>query len=86
MRIEFDERGWDDYLFFFDTDRAVITRIHALLKDCARSPFAGIGKPERLRGSLAGVWSRRITEEHRQVYRVVGDVLQVAQCRWHYDK
>ena len=48
--------------------------------------FSGIGKPEPLRGNLKGWWSRRITGEHRLVYRVEADVLTVMQCRFHYDK
>jgi len=58
--------------------------VTVLLKECSRTPFAGIGKPEPLRGELAGWWSRRITREHRLVYRPTDDGLLVAQCRYHY--
>jgi toxin YoeB len=86
MRIEFSETAWSQYLHWQKTDRAVTAKINVLLKDCVRSPFAGIGKPERLRNEFSGFWSRRITDEHRLVYRVSGDVIQIAQCRYHYRK
>jgi toxin YoeB len=62
----------------------MLARVNALIKDVVRSPFEGIGKPEPLKHSLAGWWSRRITKEHRLVYRVQGDLLQILQCRHHY--
>ena len=78
----------DDYRWFHERDRKVAQRIDQLIEDIKRRPFAGIGKPEPLRGSLAGWWSRRITGEHRLVYRMVGKgaarELQIAQCRYHY--
>ncbi len=77
-----------DYRWFRDSDPRVALRIDRLLDEIKRRPFTGIGKPEPLRGSLTGWWSRRITGEHRLVYRVVGTgprrELQVAQCRYHY--
>lgn len=63
----------------------MVSKLHALLKDCTRSPFAGIGKPERLRGNLSGHWSRRISGEHRLVYRVEDDRIIIVQCRSHYE-
>jgi toxin YoeB len=54
------------------------------IKECTRTPFAGVGKPEPLRGALAGWWSRRLTKEHRLVYRASDDGLLIAQCRYHY--
>ena len=62
----------------------MLARVNALIKDCTRSPFQGIGKPEPLRGNWAGWWSRRIDHEHRLVYRVEAGALQIAQCRYHY--
>jgi toxin YoeB len=62
----------------------VLKRINTLIADASRSPQAGIGKPEPLKYGLAGAWSRRITEEHRLVYRVVDDDLQILQARYHY--
>jgi toxin YoeB len=90
MRIIFSEASWSDYLFWQQNDRAVCDRINELIKDTRRSPFVGIGKPEPLSGSYSGFWSRRITREHRLVYRVSGkgdtQALEVAACRYHYDK
>jgi toxin YoeB len=77
-----------DYRWFLERDPKVAARIDRLLDDVKRRPFTGIGKPEPLRGTLAGWWSRRITAEHRLVYRVLGRgaarELQIAQCRYHY--
>jgi toxin YoeB len=80
--------AWDDYLSGQAKEPAVAAKINALLVDARRHPFTGLGKPEPLRGNLAGWWSRRITGEHRLVYRLagVGDAqrLEIAQCRQHY--
>ena len=59
-------------------------KINQLLKDCQRDPFQGIGKPEALRNELSGVWSRRISEEHRLVYLVTGEEIRISGCRYHY--
>ncbi|NGN41245.1 Txe/YoeB family addiction module toxin [Mesorhizobium sp. CGMCC 1.15528] len=84
MKIVFSEQGWEDYLYWQEHDRKLLERINALIRECTRAPFAGIGKPEPLRGPLSGWWSRRITQEHRLVYRAEGDQLMIAQCRYHY--
>lgn len=84
MKLIFHEQAWDDYLYWQTTDPKLLVRLNTLIKDCTRSPFAGIGKPEALRGSLSGWWSRRINKEHRLVYRVEGGNLQIAQCHYHY--
>ena len=88
MRIAFDRDGWDDYLHWQATDAKVLARLNALLAECMRDPFRGTGKPEPLKKNLAGWWSRRITSEHRLVYRVRGDgegqALEVLACRYHY--
>lgn len=84
MKLVFSERAWDDYLHWQQRDAKVLARINELIRECSRTPFRGIGKPEPLRGKLSGWWSRRITSEHRLVYRVEGDHLQIAQCRYHY--
>ena len=88
MKLGFTPRGWTDYLFWQENDRAVLGRVNALVKDALRTPFTGIGKPEPLLGDMKGWWSRRITGEHRLVYRVSGSgetqVLEVASCRFHY--
>ncbi len=84
MKLVFHERAWEDYLYWQETDRALLARLNTLIKECCRTPFAGIGKPEPLRGALAGWWSRRITKEHRLVYRPNDGSLLIAQCRHHY--
>ena len=84
MKLVFAERGWEDYCHWQDTDRKIVQRINVLIKECMRTPFSGTGKPEPLKGRLAGYWSRRITREDRLVYKVEGDRLLVAQCRHHY--
>jgi toxin YoeB len=88
MKLLWTEEGWDDYRHWQEIDQAVLRRINELVKDASRSPFKGIGKPEPLRGNLAGWWSRRITGDHRLVYRVsgkgAGRVLEIAACRYHY--
>ena len=86
MRLAFTERGWDEYQFWQSSDPRVVRKINNLLTECRRTPFGGTGKPEALRDDLSGWWSRRITEEQRLIYRVEGDVLVVAQCRYHYHK
>ncbi|MEJ7926769.1 Txe/YoeB family addiction module toxin [Sphingobium sp. AN641] len=88
MKISFWPTAWDDYLYWQAEDEKTLARLNALLKECMRDPFRGTGKPEPLGGNLAGWWSRRITREHRLVYRVGGkgdgQTLEVAQCRYHY--
>ncbi len=84
MKIVFSETAWEDYLYWQAQDKKLLARLNALIKECARTPFAGTGKPEPLRGALSGWWSRRLTLEHRLVYRISDDALQIAQCRYHY--
>lgn len=88
MKLTFWPTAWADYLEWQKDEGRGLERVNALLKECARDPFRGIGKPEPLGGNLAGWWSRRITQEHRLVYRVTGkgnaQALEVAQCRYHY--
>ena len=88
MKLIFDERGWRDFSFWLSADPKLAARIVTLISDTMRSPFRGIGKPEPLRDDLSGFWSRRINEEHRLVYRVIGkgdeQRLEIAQCRFHY--
>lgn len=84
MKLVFHERAWEDYLNWQATDPKLLERLNALIKECCRTPFAGIGKPEPLRGALSGWWSRRLTKEHRLVYRLQDDSLLIAQCRYHY--
>jgi toxin YoeB len=84
MKLVFAEQAWEDYLYWQAQDAKILERLNALIRECLRTPFAGTGKPEPLRGDLRGWWSRRITLEHRLVYRVEGESLLIAQCRYHY--
>ncbi len=83
-RLAWTQDAWEDYLYWQATDKAVLKRITELLRDVMRQPFSGIGKPEPLKGDLSGWWSRRITAEHRLVYRMGGDEVVIAMCRYHY--
>lgn len=85
MNVQFSSRAWEDYLYWQQFDKKVLKKINELLKDISRSPYEGIGKPEPLKHALSGFWSRRITDEHRLVYRVEGKTIQVAQVRYHYE-
>ncbi|KAF0120149.1 MAG: addiction module toxin Txe/YoeB family [Methylocystaceae bacterium] len=84
MKLVFSEQAWADYLYWQGQDKKTLERINMLIKDCSRTPFEGLGKPEPLRGDLRGWWSRRIDREHRLVYRVEDGALLIAQCRYHY--
>ena len=84
MKIQFSENVWEDYLYWQKTNKAIVKRINGLIHDIQRSPFDGIGKPEPLKHALSGFWSRRINDEHRLVYAVEGNVLRIAQARYHY--
>ena len=86
MTITFTELSWQDYLFWQKNDKQKTKRINELIKDISRTPFEGIGKPEALRFKYSGYWSRRIDEEHRLIYRVVDDEIQVLKCRFHYEE
>jgi toxin YoeB len=85
MTIQFSSPAWDDYLYWKKVDKKILHKVNGLLKDIARPPHEGIGKPEPLQHALSGFWSRRITDEHRLVYRVQGKVIQMAQARYHYE-
>lgn len=84
MKLIFAEEAWEDYLYWQKQDRRMVERINKLIRKIQREPFAGVGKPEALKHALSGYWSRRITDEHRLVYRVEGDDLLIAQLRFHY--
>jgi toxin YoeB len=85
MKFLFSEQAWEDYLYWQKHDPKMLERINTLIKETARQPFAGIGKPEPLKYALAGYWSRRISNEHRFVYKAKEDALLIAQLRYHYD-
>lgn len=84
MKIIFSSRAWEDYLHWQSADQKVLRRINDLIKEVTRTPFQGTGKPEPLKHVLAGYWSRRLTEEHRMIYKVEGSSLLIAQLRYHY--
>ena len=84
MKLVFSSQAWEDTLYWQSHDRKTLKRINALIKEALRDPFVGMGKPEPLRHVLAGYWSRRITSEHRFVYKPTKDALLIAQLRYHY--
>jgi toxin YoeB len=84
VKLIFSEHAWDDYVYWQRTDRRILQRINTLIKESQRTPFAGIGKPEPLKHGMSGYWSRRITDEHRMVYKVDAETLFIAQLRYHY--
>ena len=84
MKLIFAQEAWEDYLYWQKQDRRMVEQINKLIREIQREPFEGMGKPEALKHALSGFWSRRITEEHRIVYRVEGDDLLIAQLRFHY--
>lgn len=86
MKYVFVDESWEDYLYWQKVDRKKLKRINDLIKDIARSPYEGIGKPEPLKFKYAGLWSRRIDEEHRLLYRIEEDEIQIIKCRFHYDQ
>jgi toxin YoeB len=88
VKVSFDDEAWEDYLALLESDPKALRKLNALIEECKRHPFFGTGKPEPLKLNLKGFWSRRISQEHRLVYRVTGtgdaQVLEIAQCRFHY--
>lgn len=85
MKVVFVEESWEDYIYWHRTGKNKLKKINALIKDIARNPYEGIGKTEALKHKYSGFWSRRIDSEHRLIYRVVDDEIQLAKCRFHYD-
>jgi len=85
MRLTWLPNGWKDYLYWQEHDKKILQRVNDLIKEAQRNPFLGIGKPEPLKNNLKGWWSRRITQEHRLVYKVEAESLLIMQCRFHYD-
>ena len=84
MILSWDKDAWESYLYWQQVDKSVLKKINELIKECLRTPFEGRGKPEALKENLSGLWSRRITGEHRLVYQVIDDRLHIIQCRLHY--
>ncbi|MFN8185014.1 MAG: Txe/YoeB family addiction module toxin [Candidatus Nanopelagicales bacterium] len=84
MRLVWDENAWEDYLWWQAQDRKTLKRINLLIRDIVRNGNEGIGKPEPLKHDSADYWSRRIDDEHRLVYKLVGGEVRIAACRYHY--
>ena len=88
MKVVFWPTAWQDCIGWQGDDQRTLGKLNTLIEECRRTPFRGLGKPESLGGNLAGWWSRRISQEHRLVYRVSGkgegQALEIAQCRYHY--
>lgn len=84
MKLLFSENAWEDYLFWQKTDKKTLKRINKLIKDIQRNKYEGLGKPEALKHNLSGYWSRRITNEHRIVYKIENNSILIAQLRYHY--
>ena len=84
MKLLFSENAWEDYLFWQKTDKKTLKQINKLIKDIQRNKYEGLGKPEVLKHNLSGYWSRRITNEHRIVYKIENDSVLIAQLRYHY--
>lgn len=83
--ISWFNEAWDDYLYWQNQDKKTLKRINALIKDCQRNPFDGIGKPEPLKYNLTGYWSRRIDDTNRLVYCYENETLIIISCRHHYE-
>jgi toxin YoeB len=84
VKIIFSEHAWEDYLYWQRSDKKTLRRINILIKEIMRAPFQGMGKPEPLKHALSGYWSRRINDEHRIVYKITEEAIQIAQLRYHY--
>ena len=84
MKLIWSEKSWEDYLYWQKMDKRLVNKINELLRDIKRDPFNGIGKPEPLKYEFSGLWSRRISDEHRLVYKVYDDAIAIVSCRYHY--
>jgi len=82
--INFTKEGWEHYLYWQKNDKQKVNTINKLIKECLRTPFEGMGKPEPLKDNLSGCWSRRIDIVHRLVYKYENNVLSIISCRFHY--
>lgn len=82
--LKFTDEAWASYIYWQTQDRKTLKRINDLIQASVRDPFVGIGKPEALKHSLSGCWSRRIDETNRLVYEVHDEELIIISCRQHY--
>ena len=83
-RVAFLPHGFEDFVFWAEEDRRIYAKIVILIRDILRDPFTGLGKPEPLKHQLKGLWSRRITDEHRLIYQVTDEEIIIIGCRFHY--
>lgn len=84
MTVAFERSAFDDFQAWAKTDKKIFAKTVSLIKDAARTPFSGLGKPEPLKHELSGYWSRRITDEHRLVYKIDGETILIVSCKYHY--
>ncbi len=84
MNKNFTDNAWEDYEYWIENDKKIIKKINSLIKDIERNGNSGIGKPEPLKHELSGFWSRRITDEHRLIYNIEDNTINIIQCRYHY--
>jgi toxin YoeB len=84
VKLIFSDNAWEDYLYWQKTDKKILLRINTLINETKRNPFEGIGMPEPLKHALSGYWSRRITDEHRFIYKIYEDAIHFAQLRYNY--
>ena len=84
MNLSFTSDAYKDYQNWKRDDKKIFSKIRTLIKDIEQSPFQGLGKPEPLKHNRSGYWSRRITKEHRLVYKVKNDTIFIASCKFHY--
>jgi toxin YoeB len=77
-------KAYEDFVEWADKDYDTFDKINQLIKDISRSPFKGLGKPEPLKHNLKGYWSRRITGEHRLVYKLEEDIINIVSMKGHY--
>jgi toxin YoeB len=82
--ISWTRSAWSDYLYWQSQDKKTLRRINLLVENMMRTPYEGIGKPEKLKESLSGFLSRRIDDTHRIVYAVDGSRITIISCRYHY--
>lgn len=84
MNLLFTDEAWEEYVYWQETNKSILKKINQLIQDVKRTPFSGLGKPEPLKYSLQGCWSRRIDSEHRLVYELEDNMIKIISCRFHY--
>ncbi|MDQ3748837.1 MAG: Txe/YoeB family addiction module toxin [Acidobacteriota bacterium] len=85
-KIVFLPKAFKELRVWAEEDRSILSKIFELIKDIQRNPFSGIGKPVPLKHKFKGLWSRRITKEHRLIYRISNEEIVIVSCRFHYEK